>query len=502
VSARPVSTTFAALAIAVTTFAAPASAQPKVLSWAGDPEGGAPFVEADPSHPDRLTGFDVEIAELFARRLGRSAEFMNVTFTSLDQSIARGDADLGMSGIEDTPARRATLAVTMPYYEFHEVLSVRDADATRLRTLADLRGRSVGTLAGTIAYEILLRAERDHGLHAVAYEDDVHPFSDLLIGRVDAVLLDNVLAERRHRALHGFTVQPDTVAVGHYVAILSAANAPLRDTLDEILRGAMRDGTLEGIFRKWNVWNDDQPRLYARALAGEPIPAIVGFDTSTSVATVSQWEAARRYLPSLVRASGVTIVLSCLSMGLAVIIGVLIATGRVYGGRTARLVLTGYVELIRGTPILLQLFVLYYGLAAAVRLPAFVAALLGLALNYAAYESEIYRSALESISVGQLEAARTLGLSERQVLTLVRAPQAFRLALAPMTNDFVALLKDSSLVSVLTVLELTKQTQIFATNLGSWVVPGALCAGLYLAMSLPIAALARRMERQWRAATS
>ena len=115
---------------------------------------------------------------------------------------------------------------------------------------------------------------------------------------------------------------------------------------------------------------------------------------------------------------------------------------------------------------------LYYGLASAIRLPAFVAALLGLALNYAAYESEIYRSALEAISTGQLEAARTLGLSERQVLTLVRGPQAFRLALAPMTNDFVALLKDSSLVSVLTVLELTKQTQIFATNLGSWVIPG------------------------------
>ena len=103
-------------------------------------------------------------------------------------------------------------------------------------------------------------------------------------------------------------------------------------------------------------------------------------------------------------------------------------------------------------------------------------------MNYAAYESEIYRGALEAVSTGQLEAARTLGLSERQVLTLVRAPQAFRLALAPMTNDFIALLKDSSLVSVLTVLELTKQTQIFATNLGSWVIPGSLCAALYLAM--------------------
>ena len=170
-----------------------------------------------------------------------------------------------------------------------------------------------------------------------------------------------------------------------------------------------------------------------------------------------------------------------------------------YGGRLIRAPLTGYVELMRGTPLLLQLFVLYYGLADAVRLPAFIAALIGLALNYAAYESEIYRSALEAVPTGQLEAGRTLGLTELQVLRLVRGPQALRLALAPMTNDFVALLKDSSLVSVLTVVELTKQTQIFATNLGSWVVPGALCAALYLAMSIPLAALARGLERRWKA---
>ena len=474
------------------------SAQPRVLRWAGDPEGGAPFVEADPAHPDRVTGFDVEIAGLFAAGVGRTPEFQNVTFRSIDQSITRGDADVGMSGIEDTPARRATMAVTIPYYEFREVLAVRDGDAAKFRSLADLRGRTVATLEGTIAYELLLRAEREHGLRAVSYEDDVHPYSDLLIGRVDAVLLDNVLAERRKRVMPGFTIQPETIAIGHYVGVLSAQNAPLRDTLNEILLGAMRDGRLENIFRTWSVWNDDQPKLHEKLLAGVPVAAVIGLDTSASVATVGKWEAARRYLPSLLRASVVTIILSCLSMALAVSIGVVIATGRVYGGPMLRTALTGYVELIRGTPILLQLFVLYYGLASAIRLPAFVAALLGLALNYAAYESEIYRSALESISTGQLEAARTLGLSERQVLTLVRAPQAFRLALAPMTNDFIALLKDSSLVSVLTVLELTKQTQIFATNLGSWVIPGTLCAALYLAMSLPLAALARRMELRWR----
>ena len=99
---------------------------------------------------------------------------------------------------------------------------------------------------------------------------------------------------------------------------------------------------------------------------------------------------------------------------------------------------------------------------------------------------------------GQLEAGRTLGLTEPQVLRLIRAPQALRLALAPMTNDFVALLKDSSLVSVITVIELTKQTSIFASNIGSWVLPGALCAIIYLAMSLPLSRLARRLERKWK----
>ncbi|MGB7950930.1 MAG: ABC transporter permease subunit [Candidatus Binatia bacterium] len=474
---------------------------PGAFLWAGDPEGGAPFVEADPANPDKLIGFDAEIADLIARRLGRKPVFVNVAFTSIDQSVERGDAEIGLSGIEDTPARRTMMAPTVPYYRFREALSVRDADASRFRELADLRGRRVGTLGGTLAYEILLRAEQDFGIRAVSYDDDVHPYSDLLLGRLDAVLLDNVLAERRQRAMQGFTVQPTSIATGHYVGVLATRNAPLRDEINEILRQAMREGTLESIFRKWGVWNADQPGLYARVLAGESVPPVINFEPASNLETFSGWDAAWRYLPSLLRASLVTLVLSCLSMGLAVILGVVIATGRVYGNPLTRGLLTGYVEIMRGTPILLQLFVLYYGLATAVRLPAFMAALLGLALNYAAYESEIYRSAMEAVSVGQLEAARTLGLSERQTLLLVRGPQAFRLALAPMTNDFVALLKDSSLVSVLTVLELTKQTQIFATNIGSWVIPGLLCAALYLMMSLPLATLARRLERRWQKAT-
>jgi His/Glu/Gln/Arg/opine family amino acid ABC transporter permease subunit len=477
------------------------SQTPSILRWAGDAEGGAPYVEADPADPTRVVGFDVEVAELIARGLGRRPQFIEIAFASIDQSILRGDADIGLSGIEDTPARRAAYAVTVPYYRFREVLSVRSADAAHFRTLADLRGRRVGTLGGTIAYEILLNAEREHGVVAVSYDDDVHPYSDLLLGRLDAVLLDNVLATRRSRTSPGFVTQPQRVAISHYVGVVAPGRVALSARIDEILKEAMRDGRLEAIFKKWNVWNDDQPALFARVLAGTPIPPVIGLE-SESIVTVPKWEATRRYLPVLFRAAGITLVLSCGSMLLAVALGIVIAIGRLYGGRLTRVALTGYVELIRGTPLLLQLFVLYYGLAAAVRLPAWMAALLGLALNYAAYESEIYRGALVAVPVGQLEASRTLGFSEFQTLRLIRGPQALRLALAPMTNDFVALLKDSSLVSVLTVVELTKQTQIFATNLGSWVIPGAICAGLYLAMSLPLAAVARILERRWRMATA
>ncbi len=464
------------------------------LRWGGDAEGGAPFVEADPADPSQVRGFDVEVAETIARSLGRRARFVQVQWSSIDQSVERGDFAIGLSGVEDTPARRARHAVTIPYFEFREVLTVRPDDRGRWSDLADLRGRRVATLGATMAYDILVAARDSLGLVAASYDDDVHPYSDLVAGRVDAVLLDHIIAARARRRLgsEGLVIEPRAVAVGHYVGVLAKADSALRDSVDGALRAAMRDGTLERIFRRWQVWDTSQAALFRRVAGSGPALAV---DTAERRAA-----AVSAYLPSLGRAALVTAVLSVLSMAVAVVVGGVVASGRVYGPAPVRVLMTVYVELIRGTPLLLQLFVLYYGLSGVVRLPAFLAAVLGLGLNYGAYEAEIYRGALEAVSRTQLEAARTLGFSEAQILRLVRGPQALRYALAPMTNDFVALLKDSSLVSVLTVVELTKQTAIYATNIGTWIVPGMLCAVVYLAMSLPLARLGRRLERRWRTA--
>ena len=459
---------------------------PKTLLWGGDAEGGAPFVEADPADASRVRGFDVEVAEAIARGLSRRAQFVQVQWSSIDQSVERGDFAIGMSGMEDTPARRARHAVTVPYFEFREVLAVRPEDAGRWRSLADLRGRRVATLGATMAYDLLLAAN----LIPISYDDDVHPYSDLVAGRVDAVLLDHIIAERALRRGGAFVIQPQAVATGYYVGVLAKADSTLRDSVNAVLVAAMRDGTLEQIYRRWGVWDATQGALFRR-VQGD----LVGAQHAAPLPGASVWA----YLPSLARAALITILLSLLSMGLAVVVGLAAAAGRVYGGRLTRALTTVYVEIVRGTPLLLQLFVIYYGLAGVVRLPAFLAAVLALGLNYAAYEAEIYRGALEAVPSPQLEAARTLGFSEVQILRLVRGPQALRYALAPMTNDFVALLKDSSLVSVITVVELTKQTAIYATNVGSWIVPGLLCAVVYLAMSLPLARLARRFERRWSA---
>ncbi|HET7434160.1 MAG TPA: transporter substrate-binding domain-containing protein, partial [Thermoanaerobaculia bacterium] len=237
------------------------------LRWGGDSEGGAPFVEADPNDPSIVHGFDVEVAQEIAKGLGRKPHFVQVAFSSIDQSVQRGDFDIGMSGVEDTPARRAALAATVPYFEFHEVLTVREGDRTKYGSLADLRGRRVGTLGGTIAYELLLEAEKKYGITAISYDDDVHPYEDLKEGRLDAVLLDHIIAARSMRRTSGlYTHYEKPEARGYYIAVLAKENTALRDRVNEILKARMRDGTLERIYRQWEIWDPSQQVFFDRVV--------------------------------------------------------------------------------------------------------------------------------------------------------------------------------------------------------------------------------------------
>jgi len=193
-----------------------------------------------------------------------------------------------------------------------------------------------------------------------------------------------------------------------------------------------------------------------------------------------------------------TVFLTLCSMSVAMLIGLVLSLVRLYGPRPAGWLALVYVEFFRGVPLLLVLWFLYYGLSRfGLGIHAVLAAIIGFGMNYGAYESEIYRSAILSVPRRQWEAAKALGMSETLAFRRIIFPQAARTALGPMTNDFVALFKDTSLVSVIAVNELTKEYTILAVSSLKYVELGVFTAALYLAMSVPLGHLARYLEVRW-----
>lgn len=214
---------------------------------------------------------------------------------------------------------------------------------------------------------------------------------------------------------------------------------------------------------------------------------------------ISRWEAVKRYagyLPLLGKGALITLELSLLAMAMAVCLGLILALSRLYATRAVRATAAAYIEAIRGTPLLIQLFLIFYGLPhIGIRMSAVVAAVLGLGLNYSAYEAENYRAGIQSIPRTQMEAALALGMTRLQALRYVIVPQAMRLVLPPVTNDFIALLKDSSLVSVITMVELTKAYSQLASIHYDYLGIGLLAAAMYFLIELPFVRLARLAER-------
>jgi polar amino acid transport system substrate-binding protein len=485
-----------AAALAVS-WAAPTSAAPDTLAqvrtrgelvWAGDVQGGEPYVFEDPKDPEHVIGFETEIASALGTHLGVRTRFLQADWANLVPALERGDFDVVMNGLEDTPARRGRILLSVPYFVFGETLAVKKGASAR--TLGDLRGKRLGTLNQSFGYDLL----RERGFDAVSYDGVAEPYADLSLGRLDGVLLDHVIADRYGCVKPDLTCLPGDVARGTYVIGIRRGDGALKGALDDALRQMRKAGELRTILERWKLWDDRQLGLTDTSVAPPAGSSALESTDDTAPRSSRTWSWAQTRL--FLQGALVTLALSLSAFLLALPIGLGLALARLEQSRFFKWPATAYVEVFRGTPLLLQLYVLYFGLSPIVRLGPVTASILGLSLNYAAYEAEIHRGAILAVPRGQGEAARSLGLDRIQTLRYVLLPQSFRIALPAMTNDFVALLKDSSLVSVLTVVELTKRMTIAAIDLRSWVVPGAACAALYFAMSYPLARLAQLLEKR------
>ncbi|MBI3877965.1 MAG: ABC transporter permease subunit [Verrucomicrobia bacterium] len=455
-----------------------------VLRWGADAEGGAPYVFPDPQRPEKYTGFEFDLAEALAAKLGVKAQLVQNSWDQLVPALNRGNFDIILNGLELTPENQRQNAMTRPYFAYSQQIVTRK-DTEGLLKLEDLKGRKTGVLSSSVAQRLV---EKMGGSEVKIYPGNVESFRDLKAGRIDAVVLDLPIAV--------FYAKPDAelkfsgppFAPGFYGIGVRSDDKTLLAALNTAIEELAADHTLENIYRKYGLWDESQEHLkdYKPEVASQ----------SQQVSTLREWP---KYLPLLLRGAVTTVELSLISMILAVIVGLVLALGRLYGIAPVRWLCISYIEVVRGTPLLIQLYLIYYGLPnIGIRFDAFTAAVLGLGLNYAANEAENYRAGIQAVPRGQMEAALALGLTRGQALRRIIIPQAFRLVIPPMNNDFIAMFKDSSIVSVITMVELTKVYGMLAMSTYDYIGLGLMTAGIYFALSYPASIFANRLEQQLR----
>lgn len=455
-----------------------------VLLWGADAEGGAPYVFPDPQKPEQLIGFEYDLAEALAAKLGVKAKMVQNQWDQLIPGLDRGNFDIILNGLELTSDNQQHIAMSLPYFVYAQQIVTRK-ETTGLEQMKDLKAKPVGVLSSSVAERLL---EEAGGVELKIYPGNVESLRDLKAGRIEAVLMDLPIALHYAKPDAALKFSGAPFGIGFYgigvrkqdVALLGAINATIKDLAD--------DHTLERIYRKYGVWDERQELL--KSYKAEAVAK------QARISTLREWP---KYLPLLLRGAVTTVELSILAMALAVVAGLVIVLLRLYGMAPLQWLAKAYVEVVRGTPLLIQLFLIYYGLPEiGIRLNAFLAGVLGLGLNYAASEAENYRAGIQSIAHGQTEAALALGMSRWQTLRHVVLPQALRVVIPPVTNDFIAMFKDSSIVSVITMVELTKVYGMLATSTYDYIGLGLMTAGIYFALSYPASIFANWLERKLR----
>ncbi len=490
------------------------------LRWCGDQEGGGPYIYPLESDPSQVIGFEVELAAKLAAYLSLEPQFIQGQWDKLGDLVRVQKCDVVLNGYELTPERSEAFEASIPYYVYGLQLLVRAAGpVTTWAALKSNPGGSkakIGVLTGSAAGTKMAEfCGADNAFcELVAYDGGTDALREVETGRLTATLQDTPTASFYAARFPGLRPVDAPVGRGYYGLYVAKGETVFRDALNEALIHLVRNGELEAVLRRYRLWDAAQSELRTIAEMGRfyglesAVRAPVEKSDGAAVGLVHT-EARKHGLQVfracgriLLQSAGLTILLAFLSFPLAMLLGLLVAVGRLYGPRWLRFPLAAYVELLRGTPLMLQLYFMFFVLPeVGISMPAFSTGVLGLAINYSAYESEIYRAGLQAIPAGQLEAALSLGMSRAQAVRRIIVPQAFRMVIPPIVNDFIALFKDTSVVSVVTLVELTKRFSILSMSTQATLELMVMTAALYLLMSYPMALLAQRLERRLEAAS-
>ncbi|BDH55798.1 ABC transporter substrate-binding protein/permease [Tsukamurella sp. PLM1] len=384
----------------------------------------------------KLVGYDVEMIEAIAQKIGLRVEFVETPWDSMFAALESNRFDLVANQVTASPERAAKYDVSEPYLQTGGSILVREGDDS-VKSLADIRGR---TAAQSITSSWSGVAEK-----AGARIEPVNSFTDaanvLAQGRVDVVVNDTGVVRNYLAVTPGAKVKIAAETPDKAQSVFAARKGS--GLMPEINRGLAEiraDGTAERISQKY-------------------------FGTAPRAAERSTtWDLVRRNLVPLLKATvTMTIPLAAITFVLGLAIALAVALARMSARRILSAAARVYISVIRGTPLLVQLFIVFYALPAlGVVIEPFPAAVIALSLNVGGYAAEIIRASIGAVPRGQWEAATTIGMDYRTALRRIILPQAARTATPPLANTLISLVKDTSLCSAILVTELLRQAQIAA----------------------------------------
>ncbi len=456
----------------------------------------------------RLVGFDADMAREVARRLDRPAELVQTDWAGIQAGLQSGKYQLICGSMAITPGRLESMDFTLPYY-------VSGAQVFARQDVTSLHGIKIGVTEDSTYEHWINEHPEDFGdAEVLRYGSEAEIVAAINTDKIDAFVSDRIVG--------GFYVKQggagDIVPHGGLLYQEACGIAARQDepalvhAVNRALFAMIQDGTYARIYRRWVGSDPDLKVLLASwgDFAGH-IPA-GGGDASGAPARVKPEFADRvqGMVPLLARGAVLTLELSLLTAVLALLLGSVIGVGTASGRGWVQVLANGYVWVVRGTPLLVQLFIAYFAVATLVNrvagaevIDAFGAALIALVVNTAAYNAETLRGGINAVDRGQWDAAASLGMSRGLILRRVVLPQAFKDSLPSLGNNLVVLIKDTSLVGAITLIELTYAARNVVFQTGQAFLPFLLAAGFYLViislLTLAVNAWERHLQRSRRA---
>ncbi|MEV0673065.1 ABC transporter permease subunit [Mycobacterium sp. NPDC050441] len=427
----------------------------------------------------QLVGYDVDVARAVADKLGVRAEFVETPWDSIFAALEADRFDVVANEVTITPERQAKYDLSQPYSVGEGVIVTR-TDDTSIKTLADLKGKVAAENATSNWSEIARKA----GARVEAVEGFTQAIKLLNQGRVDVVVNDSIavyayLAETNDKSVKIAGTVGEKSEQGFAARKDSGLLPELNTALDEL----RADGTLAAISQRY---------LKANA-SGAPAEGAPAPRSTWQLIADNLWPLAKAALT-------MTIPLTIISFAIGLVIALAVALARLSSNVVLSNIARFYISIIRGTPLLVQLFIVFFALPEfGVKIDPFPAAVIAFSLNVGGYAAEIIRSAIQSIPKGQWEAAETIGLNYTGTLQRIILPQAARVAVPPLSNTLISLVKDTSLASTILVTELLRQAQIIAAPTFEFFALYGTAAIYYwvicLVLSFGQSRLERRLER-------